>query len=600
MPLARGSAREGGGAGRVPGQAPPRASAPAGAALGMDAPLSSQSDAEDRGAGQAMTAPARAAVGARARQAGTAPRARQAVTGPLEAAPAGTTAGEASAAPPAATSAGAAVGRATIASPEAAEPWPEALRAAVAARGERREQARPLVMETAFTGLGSQARMWRATGLRFRELATADPKPAAKTFLAANGLMGEHHFDDVRALYAGGPAACARCGRGCRAPEERPDFFAGGFPCQPTSPMRRSQKRARAEEHPSWDAVRAVADYLLARRPRVALLEQTMGALSEDSFGGVAMNECQWLEQAVGGAYAVAVAVLSLEPWVRARRARVWLFLVSRDLPAAGADRPGEVWAAEALAARAARLGEALEASRRERPPRSFRSFVIPRGDPRWPAVSVALLRGPLRTAASAEASPAWRTIAERRRAQMREAGCPWADAHPMERAELLGVSPTERSREVLEVALLSAAARSGFDPGRPEDLAALTASFWCDVSQNDMRGGGATPTFCTSTRLYDYAEDRLVTPSEMLRALGWADGGDEPSLRGLSWAQCQDLVGESQALPPLAVASWALVLAAGDALPGLWVAPAAPAEPGRNVDRPEGAAAASGARGRR
>ena len=114
------------------------------------------------------------------------------------------------------------------------------------------------------------------------------------------------------------------------------------------------------------------------------------------------------------------------------------------------------------------------------------------------------------------------------------------------------------------------------------------------------MRGWGAAPSFCTSTRLYDYAEDRLVTPLEMFQALGWADGGEEPSLRGLSWAQCQDLVGESQALPPLAVASWALVLAAGDALPGLWAAPTAPAEPGRDVDRPERAAAASGGRGRR
>ena len=38
-----------------------------------------------------------------------------------------------------------------------------------------------------------------------------------------------------------------------------------------------------------------------------------------------------------------------------------------------------------------------------------------------------------------------------------------------------------------------------------------------------------------------------------------------------MSTWQALDLIGECQALQPLAVASWALILAAGDALPGLW-----------------------------
>ena len=110
----------------------------------------------------------------------------------------------------------------------------------------------------AFTGLGSQSRMWRATGMRFRELAAVEPKLHAKAFMRANGLLAEHHFDHIRTLIDGGMAECARCGKECQAPEERPDFFAGGFPCQPSSTPRRSNTK-RLEPSPTtssgWCAV---------------------------------------------------------------------------------------------------------------------------------------------------------------------------------------------------------------------------------------------------------------------------------------------------------------------------------------------------------
>ena len=84
------------------------------------------------------------------------------------------------------------------------QPWPDVLLDAIAFEGVRREQARPLTMVTACTGMGSQSRAWRATGLSFREHAAAEPKQHAMAFLAADELLAEHHFNDIRSLVDGG------------------------------------------------------------------------------------------------------------------------------------------------------------------------------------------------------------------------------------------------------------------------------------------------------------------------------------------------------------------------------------------------------------
>ena len=167
-------------------------------------------------------------------------------------------------------------------------PWPMELEAAIInlALGGRRKQLRPLLMVTAFSGLGSQSRMWRDTGLDFRELAAADPKEHAKQFVKRNECMAEHHFDDIRSLIRGGRAPCFVHGHDCEVPQERADFFAGGFACQPTSSRRASRSRIRAEDHPLFETARLTVEYHLARKPRMSLLEQTMGALQEDVFDG--------------------------------------------------------------------------------------------------------------------------------------------------------------------------------------------------------------------------------------------------------------------------------------------------------------------------
>ena len=51
----------------------------------------------------------------------------------------------------------------------------------------------------------------------------------------------------------------------------------------------------------------------------------------------------------------------------------------------------------------------------------------------------------------------------------------------------------------------------------------------------------------------------------------GMVDGEPLASFAGTADADARDLVGECQALPPLALASWALLVALGASLPGLW-----------------------------
>ena len=472
-------------------------------------------------------------------------------------------------------------GSTAVAGPPAA--WPMHLRAALAAQGQVATQQRALTMATAFTGLGSQRRMWDITGCIVREVAAAEPKVHAKQFLRDNALMAEHHFDDIRTLTAGGRAPCARHGgQLCTVPVERVDFFAGGFPCQPTSAQRRSRHRIKPEEHRLFDVVRWLVEYLRVRRPRVALLEQTTGALHQSVYDGAPTSECEWLRAQVADIYHMHVAALDVRPWIRMRRNRVWIFLVSRDV------------CGHNCAEEAARLAAAAQAHRRRTDAASLRAVLYTPAHRRWQ--HILHLVGEDRRAADRggrdghDPPPAWWQKCAHMRARWRAESRPWADDHPLAAALWRGCCRTDRTAEVLEVTLLHACARRGLNPRSPRDLEQAMTTTWCDYSQNHFATSEDEPgTVCTSTRLYDYVHDRAVLAEEVLLALGWCAG---PPLETdlLQGAELHDLVGECQALQPLAVASWALLLTARDALSGLWsdgatASAQGPAAPGRHSD---------------
>jgi hypothetical protein len=149
--------------------------------------------------------------------------------------------------------------------------------------------------------------------------------------------------------------------------------------------------------------------------------------------------------------------------------------------------------------------------------------------------------------------------------------GKPWAKAHPLENAHLRGISRTDRQVEILECVLMLRCHARNMSPG---DLASRQGLKW-DVSQNvSVRNKKSISTedlgcTCTGTVVYSFELDRILHPAELLRAMGWVNF----SLQGvrLSMGELADLVGEAQALPSLAVTTWALLIAAGARCEGLW-----------------------------
>ena len=167
-------------------------------------------------------------------------------------------------------------------------------------------------------------------------------------------------------------------------------------------------------------------------------------------------------------------------------------------------------------------------------------------------------------------------------RSQWRSQGWHGADMHPLSGAQLQQMPAGDRTRELLEIILLSACYRSGLCPRDAQQLRRLKSELVGNPTQNPAwqpclrRHATGLPmhvgTVCTSTRLYSYREDRLIVPSEAMRAHGWEAEGISLNMQGLDINHGYDLLGESMSLPCVGTAIWSLLLAGGNSsLPGLW-----------------------------
>jgi hypothetical protein len=159
-----------------------------------------------------------------------------------------------------------------------------------------------------------------------------------------------------------------------------------------------------------------------------------------------------------------------------------------------------------------------------------------------------------------------WKTQTLKQRRALADAGCAWHSARPMAAATLGGLCGTEREREVLEAFLLTSCHAQGLSPLNPTELSQAKADLTADISQNPVwlqpRRGKSASVYCTKSRVYSFEHDRLFSPRELLGSLGWKTPTTAPETAGLTDAQVQDLVGEAQALPCLAAATWGLLLA--------------------------------------
>lgn len=457
-------------------------------------------------------------------------------------------------------------------------------RLAASRRGLLGQQLRPLLTTSACSGTNSHIAALKALGVHVIELASAEPKEHAYEFVRQNGLLGRHHYRDVASMISR-QEACRLCSGTC-FPGERPDVFVAGWPCQPHSTQRSgNMAKVAPRDHPGFAVARAVIAYIRRHRPRTVVLENTPGWSHVHEYDGVAQAGLSWALDQLVEFYAHARVDMNLNIWVAVERPRTYILLVDRDVPDA-----------EQVCTQSAALLEHIKTGRAQESPEKLADYVLRPSDPRWTAEVLQALCssascGEKRKASDGAAAsravaeggmPKWKEQSDVWRSRWRSQGWHGADMHPLSGARLWQMPAQDRTREILEIILLSACVGTGTCPRDADQLRKLKSELTGNPSQNPVwqpclrKHVAGLPlhvgTVCRSTRLYSYREDRLITPGEAMRAHGWEADNINLNTQGLDINHGYDLLGESMALPCIGTAIWSLLLVGGNStFPGMW-----------------------------
>ena len=123
----------------------------------------------------------------------------------------------------------------------------------------------------------------------------------------------------------------------------------------------------------------------------------------------------------------------------------------------------------------------------------------------------------------------------------------------------------TRRSRAVIDIAC--AWVKKEFPSASDESL---MKGFFVATSSSAPKKPWSygLKTLLTSSEIYSYEHDRMLTPQDLMRQHGWR----APNAGGLSFSAMRGLHGESVACQQLGCLVWAAYLAAD--FPGMWEAP--------------------------
>ena len=138
----------------------------------------------------------------------------------------------------------------------------------------------------------------------------------------------------------------------------------------------------------------------------------------------------------------------------------------------------------------------------------------------------------------------------------------PWMQAQ--------GLNVTDRISELLDLVAASKLKELGVNLLKPLDFETKKEKLkdvFCDVSQNPKyrsftNSDGVTGCLATSTILYSFGRDRLVTPFELALFQGHRRGVKYPS--GMRGNEIKSLAGEGMFLPSLATVIWSMYLLKG------------------------------------
>jgi site-specific DNA-cytosine methylase len=156
-------------------------------------------------------------------------------------------------------------------------------------------------------------------------LGCAEKKKTPQRFLLHNfGTKMGHLFTDNSAFLEG-HGHCLVHNRVCNVPAERPDFTAGGLPCQPFTCNRThtgtSARTGAVSGHPDFSTVMNTwGSYLHIRQPGAFFIEEVpdFNSMSEDG------NSYMWnfSQHCVKAGYAVRAMTMNHNVWVNFPRER--------------------------------------------------------------------------------------------------------------------------------------------------------------------------------------------------------------------------------------------------------------------------------------
>ena len=444
------------------------------------------------------------------------------------------------------------------------------------------KQKRKLVLHTSFSGQNSPEQALRDLDVACDNTIAVERKVYARRFCSQNGLApSRHYFTDFEPVASTGVGPCCKHNASCRLPPAKADLFVAGFPCTPFSQQRfGARDEASVREHPEFKKMSWTIDYIVRTKPRLFLLENVPSFAGKDSeLKDVAVHSFyeELKEPLEEHGYSLDIAFLKLTPWVEASSTRLFIFGAERSLHC------------DNLCRDASRMAYQLEERRALCPPVPWRSCLLRFGSPEWLQAQACWL-GP----AQAVSHPSrlldeentedvakegkWEAQGETYRKRWLRLGWSWHSAQPWAKP-LAGMTPPDlvgvpkpvpaRKQEILDLGVLWAMEHRRLQELTASNVSMATEGLICNTTQNPNRGPWSFDLrrLCRNSRMYSYQDDRLLVPTELYKMYGWRS----VDLSGHSLAHCQDMLGDSMALPTVGLALASLILIAGEAIPDLW-----------------------------
>ena len=444
--------------------------------------------------------------------------------------------------------------------PDVARHWPETLNTLLLANlGPRGTQRRPIRLQTGFSGTASIVKMLRCMGVDVVEDCAVEKKDHAWEFCQRNGLLPGCWFKDMSQISERGQGKCRIHDQDCKLPANKPDLYVAGFPCPPYSRQRHgSNIGENRRSHPDFAKAGWTIKHMARVRPRMAVLENVpdFDMLAQGDSVSACTEFCDDLKKIQ---YESAVVCLDLAAWTQASSERIFILcvdaaeesvVVPRGLPLAS------------IPSRAKEVAERMQKQVESMPTTPIQAFCATPGSEEWfEHVSMLETTADVDEPSLEESERSWMRQATAIRARWAKRGLwhcdtnPWTDPPSGPRPSLRGLPTpvTPRKIEVLNLAFLWGAYHKGLSPVDETARATIAEGLIIDLSQNPSRHrwGYSFKRVCRRSRPYMYSIDRMITPYEGFRIYGWPP----PDLSSITSSFAWDLLGDSVALPPFALA---------------------------------------------